>query len=150
MKITLTLKRIERPGELVFLPPQDMGLQEAIRKVLRTCRDKHNDYVKQTIEPPYKPRTTGPKSQNHRINGFIQQICMATGLDFADVKMYCKIKAVSMGYPTMKDDDGETIMSIVTGIPIPESETNIDTREAGILSDAVEHVAAELGVFLQE
>lgn len=150
MKITLTLKRIQQKGVISFLPPADEGLREAIKGVLRVCRDKYADYTKLTLEPPYKPRTTGKDSQNHRINGFIQQICVKTGLDFADVKMYCKIRAVSMGYPIMQDAQGHYITSLINGQPIPESEKYINTEQAGILSQAVEMVAAEMGVGLIE
>ena len=150
MKYTATLKRIERRGEIAFLPPDDLGVQERIRQILRRCKDKHADYVKLTFEPPYKPRTTGKKSQCNRINGFIMQICDYTGYDFADMKMYCKMKAITRGYPVMKDADGEPIISMITGDPMPESEKYINTFEAGILSEVIEQVAAEAGVPLKE
>lgn len=150
MKYTLTLKRVEQKGVISFLPPDDPGQQERLRGILRRCKDKYADYVKLTFEPPYKPRSTGKKSQSHRINGFIAQICEQTGNDFADIKMYCKMRAVPRGYPLMTDDAGNIIISKVTGDPIPESEKYINTLEAGYLSDAIEQVAAEAGVILKE
>ena len=52
-----------------------------------------------TIEKPFRPRTTGYKSQNHALNGYIQQICMDTGQDFGTTKNYIKQMAIAMGYP---------------------------------------------------
>ena len=92
------------------------------------------------ISPSRKPRTTGKKSQNHRINGFIQQICVETGNDFDTVKIYCKKQAISRGYP-FDEFQGEII---------PWSEARLDTIQAGILIDTIEQLAAELKIILKE
>ena len=43
--VTITLQRVDIKGRIAFMPPKEPELQEAIRKVLRSCRDKNNDYV---------------------------------------------------------------------------------------------------------
>ena len=47
-------------------------------------------FEKLRISQPFKPRTTGDKSQNHHINGHIQQLCVQTGMDFDILKYYLK------------------------------------------------------------
>lgn len=42
--VTVTLKRIDQRGLISFQVPTEPDLQEALRKVLRLCRDKNNDY----------------------------------------------------------------------------------------------------------
>lgn len=99
---------------------------------------------------PFRPRTTGKKSQQNRINGFIRQICMWTGNDFDDVKMYCKKRAMRRGYPAKKDADGNIVVSLQDGEPIPESESKISVEEAGYLIEEIEQLAAELEISLKE
>lgn len=90
---------------------------------------------------PRKPRTTGHRSQNHAINGYIQQIAMDTGQPFDDIKMICKERAIDMGYPYRTRMDGAVV---------PLSETEIDTVAAAILIEAVRMLAAELEITLRE
>jgi hypothetical protein len=89
---------------------------------------------------PRRLRTTGEKSQNHRINGFIQQIAESTGQDFDSIKIYCKGEAMARGYP----------FDTIKGKVIPWSETRIDTIQAGYLIDSIEQLAAEMGIVLKE
>ena len=116
-------------------------------KLPTSLRDAWADYVykkpmfdRVRISRPVKRRTTGEGSQNHHINGHVQQIAQETGNDFSTVKQACKEEAISAGYPF--DTFGERI--------IPWSETRINTEQAGILIDTIHRIAAEMGVMLNE
>jgi hypothetical protein len=87
-----------------------------------------------------KPRTTGPFSQSHAINGAIAQIAQETGNDFDTVKLWCKRTAIQQGYP----------FDTFKGVIIPWSETRLDTIQAGILIDTIHRLAAELSIRLRE
>ncbi len=89
----------------------------------------------------YPKRSTGPKSQNHRINGFIQQICEQTHNSFSAVKERMKELAVDRGYPFETLPDGSIQ---------PKSEADINTQEASWLIDTIEQFAAEWGIKLRE
>ncbi len=89
----------------------------------------------------YRKRTTGKDSQNHRINGFIQQICEDTGNDFDTIKYYFKRKAIRRGYPSKTDPEGEAV---------PVSEAILTTIEAAYLIDEIEQYAAENSILLYE
>ena len=102
---------------------------------------KKPPYYKLTITQPYKPRTTGWKSQNHHINGHCQQIAMETGNSFSAVKERMKELAIDRGYP---------IETLPDGSIKPKSETEISTEEAGYLIDTIHQFAAEWGIILQE
>ena len=93
------------------------------------------------ISKPFRPRSTGKHSQNHRINGFIQQICMLTGMDFDVMKYYFKKKAIRRGYPFKTDPDGEAV---------PDSEADISVEQAMALNDEIEQFAAEHDIYLKE
>lgn len=139
--VQYVLKRVDIAGRIAFEPPADSGAQEAIKRELRKCRDKHNDYVLVTIQPPRKPRTTGEHSQNHHLNGHIMQICNETGNTYNAVKDEIKRIAVeNMGYPY--EEINEHIH------PIGESESSTD--ECAKLIEAAHVLAAELGIILQE
>lgn len=139
--VQYVLKRVNCKGRLVFAVPSDPAACEAIRRELRKCRDKHNDYVLITLQPPKRPRSTGPNSQNHHLNGHVMQICNETGNDYETVKYCVKMIAVeNMGYP----------YSTVAGHVLPQRESACSTDDCAKLIEAAHMLAAQLGVILQE
>ena len=137
--VTITLKRVDEKGKIAFLPPSEIELQEAIKKVLRSCREKNNDYVAVTFARPYKPRTTGPESQNHMLNGNIMQIVNETGNDYETVKYCVKMIAVEqMGYP----------FQTIAGHIVPKRERDCNTEECSKLIEASFMLAAQMGIVL--
>lgn len=139
--VQYVLKRVEIAGRIVFEPPADLGASEIIKRELRKCRDKHNDFVLVTLQPPKRPRTTGEDSQNHHLNGHIMQICNETGNDYESVKNAVKMIAVeNMGYP----------YNTIGGHIIPQRERDCSTDECAKLIEAAHLLAADLGIILQE
>lgn len=104
-----------------------------------------------TIEKPFRPRTTGYKSQNHALNGYIQQICMDTGQDFGTTKNYIKQMAIGMGYPrkTRRLPNGcvEDVMDWF-GNPIGISESDASVQDCSLLIECAVQLASELGIRL--
>lgn len=138
--VTITLQRVDIKGRIAFMPPKEPELQEAIRKVLRTCRDKNNDYVAVTLARPFKPRTTGPDSQNHLLNGNIMQICKETGADYETIKYCIKMIAVEqLGYS----------FQTIAGHVVPKRERDCDTEECSKLIEASYILAADLHIVLK-
>ena len=139
--VQYVLKRVNIAGKIAFEPPADDGANANIKHELRKCRDKHNDYVLVTLQPPKRPRTTGKDSQNHHLNGHIMQICAETGNDYDDVKITVKMLAVStMGYP----------YKTIGGQIVPQRERDSSTDECALLIEAAHVLAADLGIILQE
>ena len=139
--ITVTLHRVYNKGHLCFEVPREPELQQAIADVLVACQKKNNDYVSVTLKRPYSPRTTGPKSQNHHLNGHIMQLCHETGNDYDTIKYCIKMLAVEeMGYP----------YETVCGHVVPKRETDCDTAECAKLIEASHVLAAQLGIILRE
>lgn len=139
--VQYVLKRVEIAGRIAFEPPADSSVSERIRQELRKCRDKHNDFVLVTLQPPKRPRTTGEDSQNHHLNGHIMQICNETGNDYESVKNAVKMIAVeNMGYP----------YNTIGGHIIPQRERDCSTDECAKLIEAAHLLAADLGIILQE
>ena len=135
------LRRVNIAGRIAFEPPADDGANANIKHELRKCRDKHNDYVLVTMQPPKRPRTTGENSQNHHLNGHIMQICNETQNSYNAVKDEIKrIATEEMGYPY------EEINGHIH--PIGESESSTD--ECAKLIEAAPVLAADLGIILQE
>ena len=139
--VQYVLKRVNIAGCIAFETPADLGATENIKRELRKCRDKHNDYVLVTIQPPRKPRTTGEHSQNHHLNGHIMQICNETGNSYDVIKYCVKMIAVEqMGYP----------YKTIAGHILPQPESQSSTDECAKLIEAAHVLAAELGIILQE
>lgn len=144
----VVLKRRFLKGFLCFELPKDPLILQSIKGVLLVCQKKHNDYVKVIFKIPYKKRTQGKKSQNSAIHGYAQQIANYTGDEMEVIKMYCKQRAIKRGYPVKRDNNGDVIISRLTGEPIPESSANCNTVEAGYLIDELIQLASELGITL--
>lgn len=139
--VQYVLKRVNIAGRIAFEPPADSGAQEAIKRELRKCRDKHHDYVLLTLQPPKRPRTTGKGSQNHHLNGHIIQICNETGNSYDAIKYCVKMLAVEeMGYP----------YEIIDGHIWPKAEHESSTDECAKLIEAAHVWAAQHGIILQE
>ena len=139
--VQYVLQRVTIAGRIAFLPPADAGANANIKRELKKCRDKYNDYVLVTMQPPKQPRTTGPESQNHHLNGHIMQICNETYNDYESVKTAIKMLAVeSMGYP----------YKTIAGKIVPQRESECSTDECAKLIEAAHVLAADLGIVLQE
>ena len=139
--VQYVLKRVNIAGRIAFEPPADLGAAENIKRELRKCRDKHNDYVLVTIQPPKRPRTTGKASQCNHFHGHLSQISRETDNDFEVVKYCAKMIAVEkFGYPSKKVD----------GHVIPQPEHLASTEEESWLIEAAHILAADLGIIVQE
>lgn len=138
--VQYVLKRVNIAGRIAFEPPADLGAAENIKRELRKCREKHNDYVLVTIQPPRKPRTTGENSQNHLLNGIIVQICEETGNDYDSVKDAVKMIAVEQfAYP----------YKTIGGRIIPQRERDCSVEECSKLIEAAQMLAADLGIIVR-
>lgn len=136
MKITLTAKAVLHSATpepwLEIIVPRDY--LEGLRKATA------NGWASVSIEPPRRPRSTGPKSQNNRANGFLRQIACATGNEFAAVEAACKLRALDQGYPVEK----------VFCQWVAKSQADLTVEECARWIETIEQVAAEEGVALKE
>ena len=135
------LKLADVPGRVAFAPPEEPGARAKIKRELGKCREKNNGYVLVTFQPPKRPRTTGPYSQNHHLNGHIMQICNETSNSYDAIK-YCvkMLAAEEMGYP----------YDIIDGHIWPKGESECSTDECAKLIEAAHVWAAQHGIILQE
>lgn len=98
-------------------------------------------FVHLEISTPFRPRSTGWKSQNHHINGHIQQLAPIMGYSFDELKMWLKREAMSRGWPSKKDPRGN---------PIPISEADASIEDAAVLIETIHQIAAEFNIRLKE
>lgn len=99
------------------------------------------DWYDVTIALPKRTRSTGDKSQSHHFNGHCQQIAMETGNEFDAVKMWCKYKAIDMGYP---------FQTLATGDRFPQSESIASVGDCVLLIESAHMLAADLDIRLVE
>ena len=138
--VQYVLRRVNIAGKIAFEPPADDGANANIKHELRKCRDKHNDCVLVTLQPPKRPRTTGKDSQNHLLNGIIVQICEETGNDYDSVKDAVKMIAVEqLAYP----------YKTIGGKIIPQRERDCSVEECSKLIEAAQMLAADLGIIVR-
>lgn len=138
--VQYVLRRVNIAGKIAFEPPADDGANANIKHELRKCRDKHNDYVLVTLQPPKRPRSTGKDSQNHLLNGIIVQICEETGNDYDAVKDAVKMIAVEqLAYP----------YKTIGGKIIPQRERDCSVEECSKLIEAAQMLAADLGIIVR-
>jgi len=96
--------------------------------------------VSAKIAKPFKPRTTGERSQNSHAWGHCTEIARALGVELYEVEYIAKVRAIKRGYP----------VSTRLGIPIPKSQADISTEECAALIEEYHMIAAENGITLTE
>jgi len=138
MKVTATLHR--RLIAILFPRKQEKEVDAIYERADRL----HNGFVTITLENKKKPRSTGPYSQNHHLNGHIQQICEETGDDFHVVKAAVKYAAIKRGYPIL--EIGGVIQKDVYGRPKGISESDASADDCRLLIDAAHEIAAFVGI----
>jgi hypothetical protein len=128
--------------EILDSPPTEIrfALPKSLYEEWGYYASKLKGWALVTVTKPFRPRSTGPQSQNHHLNGHIQEICAETGNDFNVVKTWVKQQAISRGYP----------FETFHGVMVPKSEANASVEECAILIDVVHQLAAELGIMLSE
>ena len=123
--------------------------REAFQKLVQKSERFHNGFVTITISLPHKPRSTGYRSQNHHLNGHIQQIASETGNPSEVIKLEAKVRAVDMEYPMLIREDG-SVQKDLWGRIMGISEADSSTEECAILIEATHMIASELGIILKE
>ena len=133
--------------ERLIPPTWFRNFDSEIDMVIKDCIDKKRR-LHVLIEPEPKARTTGDYSQNHHLNGHIQQIAKITGQPFEDIKKYVKQQAITLGYP-MKTIAGNPVTDMwgqVVGI----SEKDATTEQCALLIESVHKLADDLDITLEE
>lgn len=138
MKIVCYAEGQEK-GLLLHYP--SMSVKAEMLYLLEGVKEKYNGFMTVTIDKPYKSRTTGRGSQNNLFWKLVQIICNENGDDPKEIERDLKIKAIAKGYPYH--------VSKITGLPVPESTTKINTVEMSYLIDTAYEVIAFLGITLE-
>ena len=147
----LELPRIQRikTGKRLVVSFEIPANREAEYAAL-ILKGQPSDKYDVTISTLRKKRSTGWKSQNHRVNGHCMQIANETGQPFDDVKLFVKRQAIARGLPLMVRPNGDIVYSLSDGEPLPMSEADMDTVQCGYVIDEINILAGELGIILQE
>lgn len=133
---------------MLFILEKGEDKLSEIEQAITELWGKSDKKVVVSVELEKKIRSTGANSQNHHLNGHIQQICEVTGNDFNDIKNYVKMQSLKRGYP-VKFANGAPRLSF-KGDPIPISESDSSSVECGYLIEEVHILASELGIELRE
>ena len=104
-------------------------------------KEKYNGYLTVELKKPYKSRTTGKGSQNNLFWKLVEIICKEIGEEPTVVEEELKQKAIAKGYPYH--------ISKISGKPVPESTTKINTVEMSYLIDTAYEIIAFLGILLE-
>lgn len=146
----MKLKNLQR-----FLEQNRLVFEEWAKYKKVECKEELP--VEVTIRLPKVKRTTGYKSQNHALNGFIQQICEFTGQDFHTTKEFLKNLAIDNGYPIKTKKvwrDGEVYEEDCKdwyGRLVGISEADSSKEECSILIETTVHfMVEELGIIPKE
>lgn len=138
MKIVCYAEEQEK-GLLLHYP--SMSVKAEMLHLLEGVKEKYNGFMTVTIDKPYKSRTTGRGSQNNLFWKLVEIICNANGEEPKETERQLKEKAIAKGYPYH--------ISTITGKPVPESMTKINTVEMSYLIDTAYEVCAFLGIVLE-
>lgn len=135
-KIEFTTKRTS----LALITP--LSFEEKLKRIYEIADKRDGGYITIKVSNVHRPRSTGEKSQNHHINGHIQQIARDSGNAFEVVKMEAKHRAISLGYP-MLIIDGE-VQTDLWGRPMGISEADASVEEASLLIEAIHQLGWDI------
>ncbi len=135
-KVEFTLKR----SALALVPPR--SLEEKLAHVFALADKRDGGYITIKVSNVHRPRSTGEKSQNHHINGHIQQIAKDSGNDFEVVKMEAKHRAISLGYPMLIING--VVKKDLWGRPMGISEADASVEEASLLIEAIHQLGWDI------
>ena len=155
-KVKLNLERQTPTGTVKPNPRLCFYVNKAAAPFIRALvnyqemdRRSPSPYYSVTIDVPYKPRTTGKKSQNNHVWGDATQIGNELGWTAEDVVKYAKQQAIRRGYPPMLDENGDIKLDPWDN-PYGESMKDLSTVEIGHLIDELHQIAAENSIILIE
>ena len=138
MKLVCQIGKTENGIELYY---PSLAVKSELLRLLESVQSKYNSYVSIEIKKPYKPRTTGKNSQNNLFWKLVEIIADETGEELHVIENELKQKAITKGYPSH--------ISKISGKPIPESTTKVNTVEMSYLIDTAYEVIAFLGIILE-
>ena len=142
------IERIHTGTDEVMSFPVPRALRFEYRELIKKAQP--TDRYDLVLATPRRKRSVGPHSQNHHLNGHCAQISRETGQDFETVKLYAKRMAIPRGLPLKTKPNGDVLMSLVDGQPVPISENEMDMIQCGWVIEELHILAAELGIVLQE
>jgi len=135
----------ERSTLALLVPNRNKGM---VKEIFALADKRDNSFVTIRISNVHRPRSTGYGSQNHHLNGHIQQLAEYTGNHFEVVKLEVKNRAIGMGYPMFVVDG--RVKEDIHGRPMGISESDASVEECSLLIEAVHQLAAEIGYVLRE
>ena len=97
---------------------------------------------------PFRPRSSGKRSQNNCEHGWISHICQFTGHDFRDLELYLLRRAFRRGYPPERNYKGEIVYSLNDSQAIPKPFKDASVEEANLALAEIEETAAEFDIVL--
>ena len=101
----------------------------------------HDGWVSLECKKPFRPRTTGPRSQENKFRGGCRDIAEQLDIPFEDVCEAMRRMATSEGYPTKYGIDGEEA---------PISTARASREEEAILIRVMHRFADENNLYLTE
>ena len=141
-------KVVLRDGRYSLVP--GVALRDKFRGLMEYAYQSRGGYISATYDLPRRPRTSGRNSQNNHIWGHATQLAEETGNDVDDVMREAKHRAVSRGYPVVKDSQGEPVRIFGTGQFKGESSADISVEECSILIEELHRIADEFTIILDE
>jgi len=131
------------PGIISFETPG--SLQEKVQQQFQFWEKLKKRYFSLEIKSPYKPISTGERSQMNRIYGHVAWISFVRDQDMESTKLFFKHLATP-GYPFDVIHDAKTERDIVA----PWSLTRVSMAQANWLCKVIERWAGEEQIPLPE
>jgi hypothetical protein len=143
---TLHLQRTYDRSSVTF--EVNFGIREIFWKFIDQAGLKTNDYFRLRIDRPFRPRTTGPRSQSARFRGHCEDLAEQLADEHGapiytprEIAEAMKRMTVPNGYPTHMSVDG---------IEEPNSEASLSVEQEAMLLKTQQLYADTHGFWLTE
>lgn len=127
---------------MLLLSVGDYGVRAMLKGLVDMCNDKYGSYVKLELSPPYKPKTL---KELGKYWSMCTEYGNYLGMTKDEVSEGVKYRAMDEGLW-----EGVEIPFSKTGLEVPMSIADANTKQLSVLIDVLYRIAAEDGYLFQD
>ena len=147
LDFTLHRKQTGDGSQIVF--EVNGSIHNELWMYVKEVGKKYNDYFRVRIDPPFQPRTTGPRSQSARFNGHCQDL-MEQMVDARTGAPLYTLSEIREAMKRIAREDGYPTHMSLDGIEVCDSESSLSKQQMTALLRRQQLFADTHGYWLTE
>ncbi len=134
-KVIMKIESFSHKDGTLLLSVSDYGVRAMLKGLIEWCQQKYASYIKLEMSPPYRPKTL---KELGKYWSMCTEYGKFLGMTKDEVSEGVKFRAMDEGLW-----EGVEIPFSKTGLKIPMSSADSDTKQLSVLIDVLYRIAAE-------